>query len=58
VIHAGLGADLASTQLYVRMMEVAISEEITDKLVDQLKEGGYRAQACSLQVGDRGLTFG
>lgn len=50
VIHAGLGADLASTQLYVRMMEVAISEEIADKLVDQLKEGGYRAQACSLQL--------
>ena len=31
-------------------MEVAISEEIADKLVEQLKEAGYRAQACSLQV--------
>eukprot|EP00088_Acartia_fossae_P053967 TRINITY_DN6166_c0_g1_i13.p1 TRINITY_DN6166_c0_g1~~TRINITY_DN6166_c0_g1_i13.p1 ORF type:complete len:241 (-),score=56.69 TRINITY_DN6166_c0_g1_i13:296-946(-) len=50
LILAGLGAHLASTDLYIKMMEVAISEEIADKLVEQLKEAGFRAQACSLQL--------
>jgi hypothetical protein len=50
LIHAGLGAQLAPTELYVRIMEVAISEEIADILVEQLKDGGFRAQACSLQL--------
>jgi len=50
LIQAGLGAEFASTELYARVMEVAISEEIADKLVEQLKEAGYRAQACSLQL--------
>ena len=50
VIERGLGASLASSPLYPRLVEAALAEDLASDLVNQLNKGGYRPLALALQV--------
>jgi len=50
MIRCDLGGKLASSDLYMRLVEVAQCYGLTDNLIDQLKESGFIALAYSLQL--------
>ena len=57
LVEEGLGAELATSALYPRLVEAVLGAELGSDLVSQLTQAGQTPLALALQVNITALTF-